>query len=171
MRRETTRLLTSVGAAALALVFVAPPAGAQVYPVTVTGTATCSTAGPVGRYTLNWTVTNGDGEPVTIDTATESGAFTGTITTFTPNPILDSGSATATDGPVPGSTSGTVTLTVDWTVGQTPGTSTGTIDLAGDCVIPPTTTSSSSSSSSTSSSSTSTVATIRPVTATPRFTG
>jgi len=46
---KRTWLVPCAGAAALALAFVVPAADAQTYPVTVTGSATCGTAGPVGR--------------------------------------------------------------------------------------------------------------------------
>jgi hypothetical protein len=166
--KTATRIATAAGAAALALAFTVPTASAQVYPVTVTGQATCGTAGPVGRYTLTWTVTNGDGLSLAIDSATESGVFTGTVT-ITPNPIPASGSGTGSDGPV-GNVAGQVMLSVAWTAGGsgtlpgTPGTSTATITLAGDCVIPPV------STTSTTLAPTTTVAAVAVVTA-PKFTG
>jgi hypothetical protein len=138
---SATRLAAAAGAGALALGLMVPAADAQQYPVTVTGTATCSHAGPVGRYTLNWTVANGDGLDLTVTSANQSGVTTGDVT-FTPSPIPSNSSGTGSFGPV-GNVAGTVTLTVAWSAGtgqpQT-GTSTGTITLAGDCVNDPGTT-------------------------------
>lgn len=112
-------------------------AGAQrqdVRPI-VRGEGVCDTSGPLGTYTLSWAVinpeTSGD---ITILAATESGAYKGQVYL---NPVqLESGaSATGSDGPVPGTLSGTVTLTVDYVVNATGarGTSRGSIHLAGDC--------------------------------------
>jgi len=179
------RVQVALGALVLGTATVLPalPASSQVNPVGITGEAECSTAGPVGRYTLGWTVTNLLPQPqggnslggalvndVMVVSATESGAFTGTVT-INPNPIAPQGSGSGSDGPVPGETSGVVTLTVAWSYfdGQSTitGQSTGTITLAGDCVIPTTTT----GSVSTSTSSTSTTVVINNTTVTPAFTG
>jgi hypothetical protein len=166
MKRSLIR--TAVAAGALSLLMALSPAtsDAGIAMVTATGVAVCDTAGPVGRYTLNWTVTNNQGAEIDITAAAESGAFTGTVT-FTPDPVPDNTSATGSDGPVPGDTVGTVTLTVDWVVvGGPSGQAVGTIDLAGNCVIPTTTT---TTSTSTTTSTTST--TVRAITVTPTFTG
>lgn len=103
--------------------------------VTVSGRAECGTAGPVGRYTLIWTVVNPkvNGE-ITITSATESGAFEGEVD-ISPNPLTGGQRGTGSDGPVPGNTKGTVTLGVDYvTAGEVRGKSTGVIHLEGDCV-------------------------------------
>jgi len=144
VKTTATRIVTAAGACLMVLALAVPTASAQVYPVTVTGQATCGTAGPVGRYTLNWTVTNGDGLSLTVDSAVESGIFTGNVTIL-PAPIPPSSAGTGTDGPV-GNIPGVVTLTVNWTTSAggtsvgTSGTSTGSITLAGNCVIPTITT-------------------------------
>lgn len=186
MLRTTRRSVLALGGLAAGVATLAAvsiiPAGSQENPVTVTGQAVCSTAGPVGRYQLDWTVTNNLTAPVTdgaipvnqpadlpppinavnIASATESGAFTGTVT-ITPNPIDPKGTGTGSDGPVGGTTTGTVTLTVVWSYydGNTTveGQSTGTITLDGTCTIP----------TSSSSSTTTTAAVNNQVT--PAFTG
>jgi len=183
-----TRVQTAFGALVLAAATLLPaiPASSQQNPVSVTGETECSTAGPVGRYTIFWTVTNLLPQPqqeanlpqggtlindVMVVSATESGAFTGTVT-INPNPIAPQGSGSGSDGPVPGATAGVVTLTVAWSYfnGETTveGQSTGTVTLAGDCVIPTTTT---TGSVSTSTSSTSTTVVVNNTTVTPAFTG
>lgn len=183
----TTRVRVALGALVLGAATVLPalPASSQVVPspVNITGEAECSTAGPVGRYQIGWTVTNLLPQPqggnslggalvndVMVVSATESGAFTGTVT-INPNPIAPQGSGSGSDGPVPGDTNGVVTLTVAWSYfngeSTVTGTSTGTVTLAGDCVIPTTTT----GSVSTSTSSTSTTVVINNTTVTPAFTG
>lgn len=182
--QTTTKVRAGLGLAAFGAAVLVPalPAISQQNPVTVTGQAVCSTAGPVGRYQINWTVNNslqGQGpnnvplggaviDDVMIASATESGAFTGTVT-ITPNPIPAQSSGTGSDGPVPGTNTGVVTLTVVWSYfdGETTvnGQSTGTVTLAGDCVIPTTTT------TSTSTSTTSTTVVVNNTTVTAAFTG
>lgn len=167
MNRHLAR--ASVAAGVLACVIALTPAtsnaGSPIM-ISVSGTATCGTAGPVGRYTLNWTVTNNSSAAVQITSAVESGAFVGNVT-FTPNPIPASQSATGSDGPVD-NTSGVVTLTVDASIVGGPSTQvTGTIQLAGNCVIPTTTTTATVAPSSTSTTKT----TARAVVVSPRFTG
>ena len=58
----TTRVRVALGALVLGAATVLPalPASSQVVPspVNITGEAECSTAGPVGRYQIGWTVTN-----------------------------------------------------------------------------------------------------------------
>lgn len=174
MNRVLTRLAVAGAATAtvLALTPTAANAGAT-GPFTVTGQAVCDTAGPVGRYQLNWTVTNVSQAPFTIDSATESGAFTGTVT-LTPNPVPALGSATGSDGPVPGTTTGVVTLNVNYTQGQIQGNRTGTITLDGTCVIPSTTSSvapTTTAQSSTTTTTKATTTTVQAATATPKFTG
>ena len=183
-----TRVQVVLGALVLGAATVLPalPASSQVVPspVNITGEAECSTAGPVGRYQIGWTVTNilatqqqGPANlpqggslvnDVMVVSATESGAWTGTVT-INPNPIAPQGSGSGSDGPVPGDTNGVVTLTVAWSYfngeSTVTGTSTGTVTLAGDCVIPTTTT------TSTSTSSTSTTVVVNNTTVTPAFTG
>jgi hypothetical protein len=149
-----------------------PAADAQQEPVnvTVTGVAVCSTAGPVGRFQLNWTVANGNSGDLTVTDANESGDFTGTVT-ISPNPIPANSSGTGSDGPV-GNISGTVTLTVDWSFGTDPavtGSATGTITLAGDCVIPDATTAAPTTTAT--STSTTPPASVAAVNAVPSFTG
>ncbi|MFN8038720.1 MAG: hypothetical protein U0Q07_05860 [Acidimicrobiales bacterium] len=180
-----TRVQVAFGAVALGALTVVPaiPASSQQNPVTVTGQAVCGTAGPVGRYRIDWTVTNslqGQQVPknlplggaviddVMVASATETGAWTGTVT-IDPNPIPAQSSGTGSDGPVPGNTTGVVTLTVVWSYfdGETTvnGQSTGTATLAGDCVIPTSTT------TSTSTSTTSTTVVVNNTTVTAAFTG
>jgi hypothetical protein len=137
-----TRL--AVGAVALAvisLVTVNPAsAGNGVGPIAValvTGTATCNIPTGHDTYQLDWTIenvypTNG----LIINSAVQSGAWEGPVV-VAPNPILIGASGSASDGPVPGDTVGTVTLTVDWeldaAVAVVTGTVIGTIELDGDC--------------------------------------
>lgn len=128
-----------VGAAALLLSLSIDSADAQhIDNVTVSGEAQCGTAGPVGRYALHWTVVNPkvNGE-TTILSATESGAYDNEINYFAPNPVPGGQDATASDGPVPGTTKGTVTITVEYvTAGGVRAQSTGSIHLDGDCRVP-----------------------------------
>lgn len=103
--------------------------------LTVSGRAECGTAGPVGRYTLTWTVVNpeANGE-ITIISAAESGAYEGEVD-ISPNPLTEGQRGTGSDGPVSGNTKGTVTLHVDYvTAGRVRGESTGVVHLEGDCV-------------------------------------
>lgn len=107
----------------------------RLHNVVVRGEGVCGTAGPVGRYTLKWTVINPEvnGE-TTITSATESGAYEGEVD-IEPNPLPAGESGTASDGPVPGSTEGPVTLKVDYvTAGGVKGQSTGRLYLEGNCV-------------------------------------
>lgn len=181
-----TKVQAAVAAGALGALALVPalPASSQQQPLLeVTGQAVCSTAGPVGRYQLDWTVVNNLPAPngpnslrdaqgaaivndLQIISAVESGAFTGTVT-ITPNPIPAQSSGTGSDGPVPGSTSGVVTLTVQVSFFDGNATVneqlTGTITLAGDCTVP-------TSSSTPSSSTTSTTAAVNNA-VTPAFTG
>jgi hypothetical protein len=74
----------------------------------VTGTATCDTA--TGTTTINWSILSSSSAVTVVATQTP----TGQTLTVTPNPIPvgPNGMATAT-GTVPGTTVGTVTLTLD----------------------------------------------------------
>jgi hypothetical protein len=117
-----------------AVVLASPASAGEINPVVVSGSATCD----VDAYQLDWTIQNNDGtNGVIITSALQSGAWEGPVAPA-PNPIPAGGSASASDGPVPGDTVGTVSLTVGWQVdivtAVVTGTSLGTIDLAGDCV-------------------------------------
>jgi hypothetical protein len=133
--------------------------------VNVTGTAHCNQATGHDTYTLEWTVENTSASySLIVQSAVESGAWDGVVS-ISPNPIPAASDGTGSDGPVPGDTTGTVTLTVDWQLNIVTavidGTSTGTIDLDGSCVTPETTTTSGPS----------TTAAEAVVRAQPRFTG
>jgi hypothetical protein len=153
--RRSTSLLAALAAAASLLGMVALPSSVSaqsIDPVTVTGVATCGHAGPVGRITLTWTVTNGTGHPLSVtspapETGTVDGSpYTGSVTlTPTQIPLASPGNvATGSDGPIGGTSTGSVTLTVAWSYinGEFPvtGSSPGTIMLPGDCVNPTPTT-------------------------------
>lgn len=105
----------------------------------IRGKGVCGTAGPVGRYTLNWVVINPEtNTEITVTSATESGAYKGGEV-YLDRTRLDGGqSATATDGPVPGTTEGTVTLTVHYVFNDTGGEaeSSGSLFLEGSCKTP-----------------------------------
>jgi hypothetical protein len=159
----TARALTAAGAGLIVLALSVPIANAQVYPVTVTGQETCDlTTGPVGRASMSWTVTNGDGLELTITSAVESGALNVPVS-INPNPIPPNSAGTGVDAPA-GNPNGVVTLTVMWSASAggtsvpTTGTSTGSVTTTGNCIIPTTTTVVSP-------------ATVAAVTATPAFTG
>jgi len=181
MHRSLTRVCIVAGAVAAVVALSPPVADAGINPVTVTGVASCSLAGPVGRITLNWTVTNNSGNALTITTvpSVETGtvdgsAFNGTVT-IAPNPIAAPAASTGTgsDGPLGGTSTGTVTLTVAWSFlpqgneVPTTGSSSGTITLPGNCVQPPGSSSSSTSTTSTIKATTTTPA----IVSLPRFTG
>lgn len=105
--------------------------------IVVRGEGVCGTAGPVGRYGLEWTVVNPkvNGE-TTILSATESGVYDGAVN-FSPNPVPPGGNATASDGPVSGTTKGVVTLDVEYvTAGGIGGQATGELYLEGNCRVP-----------------------------------
>jgi hypothetical protein len=131
------------------MILVSPvSAGVIVIPgIVVTGTATCDLPTGHGTYQLDWTVRNQLEDPVVVTSAVQSGAWAGPVT-VAPSPIPpDGGTGTASDGPVPGDTVGTVTLTVTWHAEEgAEGTDTavGTIELDGDCIcdepLEPTTT-------------------------------
>lgn len=102
----------------------------------VRGEGVCGTAGPVGRYTLSWVVINPESNgAITITSAAESGAYKGGGISLDPARVEGGASATATDGPVPGTLQGTVTLTVDYVVDSTgaTGRSSGRLFLEGNC--------------------------------------
>lgn len=104
-------------------------------PPTIRGEGVCDTSGPLGQYMLSWAVINPQSNSeITILSATESGAYEGQV--YLDSTHLGAGeSATGVDGPVPGTLSGTVTLTVDYVVNATgeKGEARGRIQLAGDC--------------------------------------
>jgi hypothetical protein len=174
MKRTLARTAAALGATAALVALTPGPVNAGTQMVNVTGTAQCDTAGPVGRFQINWTVANGLTTAIDIVSAEESGAVTGTVT-FTPDPIPATSNGVGSDGPFPGNTSGTVTLTVAYNIvgGPSDQTAIGTVNLPGNCVIPSTTSTSTAPTSSSSTSSTvlPTSTTVRSVTATPRFTG
>jgi hypothetical protein len=172
MKRSLTRTATALGLAAALLAVTPAISDAGVTMVNVSGTAQCDTAGPVGRYQLNWTVNNTLSSAITI-TSAEQGPPINEPVTLNPTNVAAGGTATGSDGPFPGDTTGTVTLTVTYNIAGGPSgqTATGSVTLAGNCVIPSTTSSSTSSSSTTSSTVAPTTTVRSAVTATPRFTG
>jgi hypothetical protein len=187
MRRPLRRPVPLlVAAAVVGAGLCAGPALAQTAPdpVTVAGSADCGHAGPVGRYTVGWTVTNASGFSLTLTTpADETGTLDGQPANrqvdLSPNPVgatAPDNTATGTDGPITGTTTGTLTLTVHWTFtnGQTPtsGDSSATVTLAGDCLNPGQTVPSvTEPPTAAPTASVSPAATVAPVTATPAFTG
>lgn len=173
MRRHLFRGAIGAGLAAM-LIAVTPAtshAGGGPVNLLVVGVAQCDTAGPVGRYQINWTVTNNSAFPVTVTSAVESGAVTGNVT-LSPNPINSEENATGSDGPFPGTTTGVVTLTVTANGQGQPGEqSIGTVQLPGTCAVAASSTTTSTTTTTTAPGSTSTSAATRAVAVTPRFTG
>lgn len=176
MNKLVRRALIAAAAGGMVLGVSAVPASAGLTaPISISGEAVCNVATGHETYTLNWTITNltpaqvagtngaaayGD---VNIVSATESGAWTGTVT-FTPNPVVFDGQSTGSDGPVP-NVAGTVVLSVDWssaTLDQS-GTTTAEVTLDGNCVNPTTTT--------TAAPTTTMSVQAAAVTAAPKFTG
>ena len=177
MNKLVRRALTAVAAGGMVLGVSAVPASAGLQaPISITGEAVCNLATGHETYSLNWTITNliqnlpasttntpaayGD---VNIDSATESGAWTGSVT-FTPNPVAIGEQSTGSDGPVP-NVAGTVVLSVDWSVNSLDqsGTTTAEVTLDGNCVNPTTTT--------TAAPTTTMSVQAAAVTASPKFTG
>jgi len=159
-----TKIAVALAAVATAAVgFGAAPAGAGGAPaVYVTGEAVCAVPTGHPEYQLNWMVENIQDFEIVIDSAVESGAWTGNVT-ITPNPIASAGSGTGSDGPVPGDTVGVVTLTVQWSVvGGPSGQAIGEIVLDGTCLLPPGTTSTTAAPTTTAAAA---------ATLTPAFTG
>ncbi|MQA92513.1 MAG: hypothetical protein GEU90_20205 [Gemmatimonas sp.] len=137
MNMKRVGLLGCAVALVLGLSQVPLEATWPVHELVVRGEGVCGTAGPVGRYTLRWTVVNPEvnGE-TTIVSATESGAYEGTVS-IEPNPLPAGANGTGTDGPVAGNTTGAVTLNVEYvTAGQVRGQATGELYLEGNCVVP-----------------------------------
>ncbi len=181
MRTLTARAIAATAVFPLLLVIGAAHVGAAVVnPVTVTGVASCDTA--TGQYTITWTITNNvtveiitsvghpqltQGVDITVGSAVESGARTTDLTSSVdPQDIPSAGTATAADGPFD-NTTGTVTLTVDWTNSQheLEGEASGSVDLAGDCLLATTTVAPTTTAAPTTS------VAAQPVSVEPAFTG
>ena len=158
---KIAKLATALAAVAVATLGLATtPAGAGVFTVYVTGEAVCAVPTGHPEYQLNWSVENANDFEIVIGSAVESGAWAGNVT-ITPNPLAAFATGTGSDGPVPGDTAGTVTLTVNWSVvGGPSGVATGDISLNGDCLLPGTTTTAAPTTTAAA-----------PATLTPAFTG
>lgn len=133
------RMIVGGLAAGFTLAALLAPAGAGTPGgLVVSGTATCNLATGHETWTLEWTATNDGTGAANIDSATESGAWDGSVT-LEPNPVTPGSSASGSDGPVPNANVGTVTLTVEYTQQGTPLTAMGSVTLDGSCTdTPPT---------------------------------
>jgi hypothetical protein len=143
MRRSA--IFLSVLAAVL-LVTLSVPGGAQTTSTTTSSTTTTTTApaaeptvsgtvacAPATGYTITWTLDNPSASTVEFMGAEMSGAATGAVE-LAPS-VIDPGGAMSGTATVVGSTKGTVTLAVSTLMGDAGSADfSGSVDLAGTCV-------------------------------------